>query len=52
MFRVSLVNMPFTSVTMPSLALTQLKSMLEDHFKDQISLLRLTPRLHRVCNLG
>lgn len=36
MFRVSLVNMPFASVTMPSLALTQLKSVLEEHFKDQI----------------
>jgi ribosomal peptide maturation radical SAM protein 1 len=36
MFRVSLVNMPFASVTMPSLALTQLKSILEEHFKDQI----------------
>src|SRR5690349_4450829 len=36
MYRVALINMPFANLNMPSLALTQLKSILEDHFKDQI----------------
>jgi len=36
MFRVALINMPFANLIMPSLALTQLKSILEEHFKDQI----------------
>lgn len=36
MFRVALINMPFANLIMPSLALVQLKSILEEHFKDQI----------------
>lgn len=36
MYRVALINMPFANLNMPSLALTQLKSILEEHFKDQI----------------
>ena len=36
MSRVALINMPFANLNMPSLALSQLKSILEEHFKDQI----------------
>jgi ribosomal peptide maturation radical SAM protein 1 len=36
MYRVALINMPFANLNMPSLALSQLKSILEEHFKDQI----------------
>jgi ribosomal peptide maturation radical SAM protein 1 len=36
MYRVALINMPFANLNMPSLALSQLKSRLEEHFKDQI----------------
>jgi ribosomal peptide maturation radical SAM protein 1 len=36
MYRVALINMPFANLNMPSLALSQLKSVLEEHFKDQI----------------
>jgi ribosomal peptide maturation radical SAM protein 1 len=37
MYKISLVNMPFASLEMPSLALTQLKSVLEEQFGPQIS---------------
>jgi ribosomal peptide maturation radical SAM protein 1 len=37
MFNVSLINMPFAALQMPSIALTQLKSVLEEKFKDQVS---------------
>ena len=36
MYRVALINMPFANLVMPSLALTQLKSILEEHFNDRI----------------
>ena len=36
MYRVALINMPFANLNMPSLALTQLKSILEERFEDQI----------------
>ena len=37
MFNVSLINMPFAALQMPSIALTQLKSVLEEKFNDQVS---------------
>ena len=37
MFRISLVNMPFAGLNMPSLALTQLKAVVDDEFKDRVS---------------
>ena len=37
MFRISLVNMPFSNLTLPSIALTQLKSVLESAFGQEIS---------------
>ena len=33
----SLINMPFASLNLPSLGLTQLKSVMEDRFKDELS---------------
>lgn len=38
MFNVKLINMPFANLSMPSIALTQLKSLLEVNFKGQISI--------------
>ena len=38
MFNVKLINMPFANLSMPSIALTQLKSLLEVNFKEQISI--------------
>jgi hypothetical protein len=32
MFRISLVNMPFSAVEIPSIALTQLKAVVERRF--------------------
>src|SRR5579864_1401174 len=37
MFRISLVNMPFANLELPSIALTQLKSILESTFGNQVS---------------
>jgi ribosomal peptide maturation radical SAM protein 1 len=37
MYRTVLINMPFASVQIPSLALTQLKNVLESEFHDQVS---------------
>lgn len=37
MLRISLVNMPFSAIEMPSIALTQLRSVLEDRFGSQVS---------------
>ena len=37
MFRISLVNMPFSALQLPSIALTQLKGMLDERFGDQVS---------------
>src|SRR5215212_7424147 len=37
MFNVSLINMPFASLQMPSIALTQLKSVLEEKLDNQVS---------------
>jgi hypothetical protein len=37
MFRISLVNMPFADLALPSIALTQLKSVLESRFDKQVS---------------
>lgn len=37
MYKIKLVNMPFAGLQMPSLALTQLKSVVADHFKDRVS---------------
>ena len=37
MFRISLVNMPFANCALPSIALTQLKSVLESEFNRRIS---------------
>ena len=37
MYRVTLINMPFATVRLPSIALTQLKSVLEDRFGDEVA---------------
>jgi ribosomal peptide maturation radical SAM protein 1 len=37
MFRISLVNMPFANLSLPSIALTQLKRILESAFSGEIS---------------
>ena len=37
MYRIALINMPFANLQMPSIALTQLKSVIEDRFKNEIS---------------
>ena len=37
MFKVTLINMPFAALSMPSLALTQLKAVVEKEFEDQVS---------------
>jgi ribosomal peptide maturation radical SAM protein 1 len=37
MFKIALINMPFAGLQMPSLALTQLKSVIEAEFKERVS---------------
>ena len=37
MYKIALINMPFTDLTLPSIALTQLKAVVEQRFKDQVS---------------
>lgn len=37
MYKVTLINMPFATVRLPSIALTQLKSVLEDQFGDEVA---------------
>ena len=37
MYRVTLINMPFATVRLPSIALTQLKSVVEDQFGDEVA---------------
>ncbi len=37
MYKIALINMPFANPAMPSIALTQLKTVVENRFKDQVS---------------
>ena len=37
MFKIALINMPFANLQMPSIALTQLKSVVENRFKDEVA---------------
>lgn len=37
MYKISLINMPFAGLQMPSLALTQLKSVIDGEFKDRVA---------------
>ncbi len=37
MYKVALINMPFANLGLPSIALTQLKSLLDQRFGDQVS---------------
>lgn len=37
MFKIALINMPFANLQMPSIALTQLKSVVESRFPDQVA---------------
>ena len=37
MYKIALINMPFANLQMPSIALTQLKSIVEDRFKNEVS---------------
>ena len=37
MYRIALINMPFANLGMPSIALTQLKTVVENRFKDHVS---------------
>jgi hypothetical protein len=38
MYRISLINMPFANLSIPSIALTQLKAVVESRFKDQVAI--------------
>jgi ribosomal peptide maturation radical SAM protein 1 len=38
MYRITLVNMPFANLSLPSIALTQLKAVVESQFKEQVSI--------------
>ena len=38
MYRITLINMPFANLSLPSIALTQLKAVVESHFKEQVSI--------------
>ena len=37
MYKIALINMPFADLQLPSIALTQLKAVVEQRFKDQVS---------------
>src|SRR5688500_2850124 len=37
MYKIALINMPFANLQMPSIALTQLKSVVENIFKNEVS---------------
>ena len=37
MYKIALINMPFADLSLPSIALTQLKAVVEERFKDQVS---------------
>lgn len=37
MYKIALVNMPFANLSLPSIALTQLKAIVEERFKDRVS---------------
>ena len=37
MYKIALINMPFAGLRLPSLGLTQLKSVVEAEFKDRVS---------------
>ncbi len=37
MYKIALINMPFANLQMPSIALTQLKSVVDDRFKNEVS---------------
>ena len=37
MYKIALINMPFADLAMPSIALTQLKAVVQQKFKDQVS---------------
>jgi ribosomal peptide maturation radical SAM protein 1 len=37
MFKIALINMPFANLQMPSIALTQLKSVVESRFQEQVA---------------
>src|SRR5215510_126433 len=37
MYKIALINMPFADLAMPSIALTQLKAVVDQRFKDQVS---------------
>jgi len=38
MHKIALINMPFANLSMPSIALTQLKAVVESRFKEQVSI--------------
>src|ERR1051325_2451834 len=38
MYRIALINMPFANLSLPSIALTQLKAVVESQFKEQVSI--------------
>src|ERR1044072_8770934 len=37
MYRIILINMPFANLSLPSIALTQLKAVVESQFNEQVS---------------
>jgi ribosomal peptide maturation radical SAM protein 1 len=38
MYRITLINMPFANLSLPSIALTQLKAVVESRFREQVSI--------------
>ncbi|HVT18830.1 MAG TPA: RiPP maturation radical SAM C-methyltransferase [Thermoanaerobaculia bacterium] len=52
MYRIALVNMPFASADMPSIALTQLKAVLRSELGDQVECQVFYPNLDFVGYLG
>lgn len=37
MYKIALINMPFANLSLPSIALTQLKAIVDERFKDRVS---------------
>ena len=37
MYKIALINMPFANLSLPSIALTQLKAVVDERFKDRVS---------------
>ncbi len=47
MYKIQLINMPFPLLNLPSIALTQLESVVEEMFGDQVSVEVSYSSLHK-----